>query len=333
MTTRHLVDPELLAALEAMPSRPITADNLVEVRAQRAALLAAQPPPTITDVDVSERWIPGPAGAPDVRALVYKPRGATGRLAGFLHMHGGGYVIGRPEMSDARNRLLAREAGCVVVSVDYRLAPETAFPGAVEDCYAGLTWLYAHAAELGVAAGRIAIGGESAGGGLAAALALLARDRGEAPLAFQLLIYPMLDDRTGTTVAPSPMVGEFGWNAASNRFGWASLLGHAPGGPDTSPYAAAARAEDLVGLPPAYIAVGTLDLFLEENIEYARRLVRAGVPTELKVYPGAYHGFQGVAPEAHVSKAFTRDYFTAFIHALKARSGVPAGVTALTPLR
>ena len=324
MTTRHLVDPELLAALEVMPSRPITAENLAEVRAQRAAMIAAQPPPTVTAVDVSERFIPGPPGAPDVRALVYTPQHATGSLAGFLHIHGGGYVIGQPEMSDARNRLLAREAGCVIVSVDYRLAPETPFPGAIEDCYAGLTWLHASAAALGVDVGRLAIGGESAGGGLAASLALLVRDRGEVPLAFQLLIYPMIDDRTGTTVAPSPMVGEFGWNAGSNRFGWASLLGHEPGGPDTSPYAAAARAADLTGLPSAYIAVGTLDLFLEENLEYARRLLRAGVPTELKVYPGAYHGFQGVAPEARISKAFTRDYFTAFIHALKARPSVEA---------
>jgi acetyl esterase/lipase len=321
MTTRHLVDPELLAALEAMPSRAITADNLAEVRAMRAELLAAMPPPTVTDVDVSERRIPGPPGAPDVRVLVYTPHHAPGALAGFLHIHGGGYIMGQPEMTDARNRLLAREIGCVVVSVDYRLAPETAFPGAVEDCYAALRWLHAQATDLGVDPGRIAIGGESAGGGLAAALALLARDRGEVPLAFQLLIYPMLDDRTGTTVEPSPMVGEFGWNSGSNRFGWASLLGREPGGADASPYAAAARAEDLAGLPPAHIAVGTLDLFLEENIEYARRLMRAGVPTELHVYPGAYHGFQGVAPEARISKAFVADYFAALKLALAARSG------------
>jgi acetyl esterase/lipase len=321
MTTRHLVDPELLAALEAMPSRAITAENLAEVRAMRAEMLAAAPPPTVTDVDVSERHIPGPPGAPDVRVLVYTPRDATGPLAGFLHIHGGGYIMGQPEMTDARNRLLAREIGCVVVSVAYRLAPETAFPGAVEDCYAALRWLHGEAAALGVDIGRIAIGGESAGGGLTAALALLARDRGEVPLAFQLLIYPMLDDRTGTTVEPSPMVGEFGWNRGSNRYGWASLLGREPGGKDVSPYAAGARAEDLAGLPPAYIAVGTLDLFLEENIEYARRLMRAGVPTELHVYPGAYHGFQGVAPEARISKAFVADYFAALKLALVARSG------------
>lgn len=328
MTTRHLVDPELLAALEAMPSRPITAENLSQVRAMRAEMLAALPPPTVTDVEVHERRIPGPPGAPDVRVLVYVPQHTAGGRAGFLHIHGGGYILGQPEMTDARNRLLAREIGSVVVSVDYRLAPETAFPGAVEDCYAALRWLRAQATALGVDAGRIAVGGESAGGGLAAALALLARDRGEVPLAFQLLIYPMLDDRTGTTVEPSPTVGEFGWNRGSNRFGWASLLGRDPGGADVSPYAAAARAEDLAGLPPAYIAVGALDLFLEENLEYARRLMRAGVPTELHVYPGAYHGFQGMAPEARISQAFVRDYFAALTLALGARTGTAAAALA-----
>src|SRR5262249_10178152 len=161
----------------------------------------------------------------------------------------------------------------------YRLAPETAFPGAVEDCYAALRWLHAQAAALGVDESRIAIGGESAGGGVTAGLALLARDRGEVPRGFPLPLYPMLDRRTGTTAEPSPMVGEFGWNRGSNHFGWAALLGGDPGGAGTSPYAAAARAAELAGLPPAYIAVGTLDLFLEENIEYARRLMRAGVPT------------------------------------------------------
>lgn len=318
MTTRHLVDPELVAALEAMPSRAITAENLGLVRAQRAEMLAAMPPPTVTDVNVSERFIAGPAGAPDVRVLVYEPQTARSGRSGFLHIHGGGYIIGQPEMTDARNRLLARDLNCVVVSVDYRLAPETAFPGAVEDCYAALRWLHAEAATLGVDTDRIAIGGESAGGGLTAGLALLARDRNEVPLAFQLLIYPMLDDRTGTTVEASPMVGEFGWSRESNRFGWAALLGRDPGGADTSPYAAAARADDLTGLPPAYIAIGTLDLFLEENIEYARRLMRAGVPTELRVYPGAYHGFQGLAPAARISQAFVADYVAALTVALSA---------------
>ena len=163
---------------------------------------------------------------------------------------------------------------------------------------------------------RIAIGGESAGGGLTAALALLTRDRGEVPLVFQLLIYPMLDDRTVTISDPHPYTGEYIWNAASNRFGWASLLGKEPGSADVSPYAAAARAENLAGLPPAFIAVGTLDLFLEEDLEYARRLIRTGVPTELHVYPGAFHGFP-IAADSQVAQTLVRNYLSALARAFR----------------
>lgn len=180
----------------------------------------------------------------------------------------------------------------------------------MEDCYAALRWLYTHASELVVDSTRIAIGGASAGGGLTAALGLLTRDRGEVPLAFQLLIYPMLDDRTVTRADTHPFTGEFIWTAQANRFGWKALLGQEPGGPAISPYAAAARAEHLEGLPSTFISVGALDLFLEEDLEYARRLIRAGVPIELHVYPGAYHGFNMVS-NAQVSQAFTRDLLAA----------------------
>jgi hypothetical protein len=159
---------------------------------------------------------------------------------------------------------------------------------------------------------RIAIGGASAGGGLAAALGLLARDRGEVPLAFQLLIYPMLDDRTVTAAEPHPFTGEFVWTPQANYFGWRALLGQEPGSPDVSPYAAAARAESLEGLPPTFISVGTLDLFLEEDLEYARRLIRAGVPTELHVYPGAFHGFD-MAESAKVTQTSVRDRLDALV--------------------
>lgn len=204
--------------------------------------------------------------------------------------------------------------GCVAVSVDYRLAPETPHPGPVEDCYAALTWLYTHAEELGVDTTRIALAGASAGGGLAAGLAVLTRDRGEVPLAFQLLIYPMLDDRTVTSTEPHPHTGEYIWTPEANRFGWTALLGQEPGGTGVSPYAAAARADHLEGLPPTFISVGALDLFLEEDMEYARRLMRAGVPTELHVYPGAFHGFNMVA-DAKVSQAMARDQFDALARA------------------
>jgi triacylglycerol lipase len=176
----------------------------------------------------------------------------------------------------------------------------------VEDCYAGLAWLFANAEALGVDTGRIVITGESAGGGLAAALVLLARERGEYPIALQHLVFPMLDDRTCVHPDPSPYLGQFVWTPASNHFGWSSLLGQEPGSPDISPFAAPARATDLSGLPPTFMICGALDLFLEEDLEYTRRLIRAGVPTEMHIYPGAPHGFMFL-PDAYLSKTYGRD--------------------------
>ena len=227
-------------------------------------------------------------------------------------------------MDTSRDQLLAEEMDCVVVAVDYRLAPETVFPGAIEDCYAALRWLHSHASELGVDPWRIIVGGESAGGGLAAALALLARDRSEVPIAAQMLVYPMIDDRTGIRGELAPYAGEFFWTPSSNRFGWEALLGEAPGGENVSPYAAAARAADLSGLPPTFICVPTLDLFLEENIDYARRLVRAGVLTELHVYPGAYHGFDMVVSCA-LADQLARDFRAAFLKAAHPKMEVCCG--------
>jgi len=192
------------------------------------------------------------------------------------------------------------------VSVEYRLAPEHPFPAPVEDCYAVLKWLATHATELGVEQNRIAIGGASAGGGLAAGLALLARDRAEVNVAFQLLIYPMIDDRNvaqANETVPDTLL----WSRENNLIGWQSYLGGEPGGEDVPAYAAAFRATDLTGLPPTYIPVGELDLFLHENIAYAQRLLQAGVPTELHVYPGAYHGFDIFAPNSDVGQRFTAD--------------------------
>lgn len=317
MTTRHLVDPEIAPMLDQFPQLQLTEETLPQMRALLAemnAQLRAELP-DFPDIDVTERHVPGPKGAPDVRVLVYLPKSAPRPLPALLWVHGGGYVLGGADQDDAQVKSIVHPIGCAAVSVDYRLAPETPFPGPVEDCYAALKWLHAHASELGVDANRIAIGGASAGGGLAAGLGLLTRDRGEVPLAFQLLIYPMLDDRTVTVADPHPYAGEFIWTAAANRFGWTALLGREPGSAGVSPYAAAARAERLAGLPPTYICVGALDLFLEENLEYARRLMREGVPTELHVYPGAYHGFN-MAVDAQVTKAYTRDFMDALRRAL-----------------
>jgi acetyl esterase/lipase len=225
--------------------------------------------------------------------------------AGILDIHGGGYVIGAPEMGRPAHESLVAELGCIIVTVDYRLAPETAFPGAVEDCYAALKWFHQQAEGLGVDRTRIGVTGTSAGGGLAAALAVYVRDKGESLLAFQHLIYPMIDDRTCVR-QPNPHVGQHVWTHRDNHFGWKSLLGVEPGSAGVSAHAAAARAEDLSRLPPTYVAVGALDLFLQENLDYVNRLAHAGVPVEAHVYPGAYHGFH-IAQQATVARTAERD--------------------------
>lgn len=315
MTTRHLVDPELVAMLDTFPPLTFTPESLAFIRTALNEMNTETPVMDDSTISVQEHFVTGLQGAPDVRVLVYHPSSRATSLPAILWIHGGGYVIGSPEQEDIRVRSIVSTIGCVAVSVDYRLAPETPHPGPVEDCYAALTWLHAHAGELGVDTTRIAICGASAGGGLAAALALLTRDRGEVPLAFQLLVYPMVDDRTVTTTKPHPYTGEYIWTPEANRFGWTALLGQEPGGPNVSPYAAAARADHLEGLPPTFICVGALDLFLEEDMEYARRLMRAGVPTELHVYPGAFHGFN-MAIDAKVSQVMNRDLLDALVRAL-----------------
>jgi triacylglycerol lipase len=272
-------------------------------------------PEDVARTDLANHSAPGPAGAPEVPVIVLRPAGADGVLPCILHIHGGGYVLGSAAAGEAALRPLAADLGCCVVTVDYRLAPETPHPGPVEDCYAALAWVFAHAEALKIDPARIGVMGESAGGGLAAGLALLARDRGDYALAFQHLIYPMIDDRTVTHPDPHPHVGEFVWTPQRNRFGWTSLLGAEPGSDGVSPYAAAARAEDLSALPPTFIATGALDLFLEEDLEYARRLTRAAVPVELHVYPGAYHGFQWER-RADVARQAERDSRAALARAL-----------------
>ena len=315
MNTKHLVDKDLLPALENMPPFSLSATTLAPGRAMLLKMLSAATVPV--EISVTEHYAPGPDGAPDVRLLVFSPRKTGARRAAFLHLHGGGYVMGAPQMFARQCGAIIGEVGCVVVSVDYRLAPETVYPGPLEDCYAALRWLYKNSASFDVDPARIVIGGESAGGGLAAALGLLARDRGDVPVAFQLLSYPMLDDRTGTVSKTHSFTGEFVWNAESNQYGWQSMLGHPTGGPAVSGYAAAARADDLAGLPPTWIGVGSIDLFVEENIDYARRLLQAGVPTELHVYPGAYHGFDLSVESAAISKQFRRDMVQALRRAVQ----------------
>jgi acetyl esterase/lipase len=312
------LDPELRVVLEKLPTdRPMDLNQLPRARAGMkkmvTALLASLPP--VEGVTGQDRHVPGAEGDPEVRVRVYRPDVQTSKLPALLWIHGGGYVMGDIEQDDRLMKQLVKRIDCVAVSVDYRLAPEHPFPAPVEDCYAALKWFFAHADELGVAPDRIAVGGASGGGGLAAGLGLLARDRGEVKVAFQLLIYPMIDDRN-VTPASYAITDPRMWNRESNRLGWKAYLGRDGGGADVSPYAAASRATDLKNLPPTYIPVGALDLFIDENIEYAQRLIQAGVPTELHVYPGAFHGFDMFAPSAAVSKQFKADRESALKRAL-----------------
>ncbi len=313
MSSKYLVDPELAPLLAELPPIELTRELLPALREMPFPILADPTPPDAVTVTAVE--VPGPAGAPPVALSIYVPSGATGALPCIFHVHGGGFVAGAAATYEPLHRSTALETNCILADVSYRLAPETPFPGAVEDCYAALGWLFANAARLGIDPTRIGVMGESAGGGLAAALALLMRDRKAYGLAFQHLIYPMLDDRTCTTPTPHPFAGEFVWTASSNRVGWSALLGHEPGRAGVSPYAAPARAADLAGLPPAFISTAALDLFVEEDLEYARRLMRAGVPVELRVYAGAFHAFD-LLSKSEVSLTARRDTLQALRRAL-----------------
>lgn len=230
------------------------------------------------------------AGDPDVVVRVHRPRGVEGALPAIVQIHGGGYVLGSYEMDDPRFDRWCHDLGVIGVSVEYRLAPECPYPGPLEDCYSALRWTFDNAGDLGIDADRIGIGGVSAGGGLAAGLALLARDRGEVAVAFQVLECPMIDDRQITT--SSRLDELLVWSRESNTFGWRAYLGDLYGRDDVPYTAAAARADDLTGLPPAIVIVGGADGFRDEDITYALRLSQAGVSTALHVIPGAPHGVQ-----------------------------------------
>lgn len=291
MSTRHLVDAEHRDFALHIPIFDPERMTVTQMRADLVAAYTAMIP--ATESEREERRIAGPEGAPEVRVLIYRPPRAGGRLPALLYIHGGGFIAGTPDMCDPLTAKLASDNNVVIVAVDYRLAPETPFPGALEDCYAALAWMIDQSGALEIDPARVAVLGDSAGGGLAAALALLARDRGSYPLKAQLLVYPMLDHRTGTEAAPAdnPFTGEFVWNRAINRFGWTALRGGGVLTRSQQGYFSPALAADLSGLPPTFVAVGSLDLFLEEDVAHALRLSRAGVSVELHVYEGGFHGF------------------------------------------
>ena len=270
-----------------------------DIRKQSAAA-----PVPLPGIPVARHTIPVSAKVPAVTIYVINA-GGKDRPA-ILHTHGGGFVLGDAVSEVPGKQEMARELDCVIVTVDYALAPEATYTRSVEQNYTALKWLHANARELGVDRARIAVMGESAGGGHAALLAIAARDRAELPVAFQCLVYPMLDDRTGSTRMPTPPIGQLAWDAPANRFGWRSFLGRAPGTAGVPAAAVPARTASLRSLPPAFIGVGAIDLFVDEDIAYARRLVDAGIPTELTVVPGAFHGFDEAGAGTSIAKQFTR---------------------------
>jgi acetyl esterase/lipase len=291
-----ILDAELLPLLGAAPAFSFSPELLPSIR--EAGL--GTPVELSDDVERTDHVV---STDPYVVVRVHRPKGVSGTLPCVYSIHGGGYILGTYDIDDARFDRLCTMSPCVGVSVEYRLAPETPYPGPLEDCYAGLRWTYDRSAELGIDPDRIGIAGISAGGGLAAALALLTRDRAEIPLAFQLLECPMIDDRQTTS---SSRLDELPiWSRESNEFGWRSYLGDLYGTDDIPIYAAPARATDLSGLPPALVIVGGADGFRDEDIDYAMRLNQCSVPTELHVLPGAPHGVQ-MFPDSAIAKRWNQ---------------------------
>ncbi len=302
-----MIDPELAAMIEVLPKMDL-ADPVAARRAFEEIIAGISfEIPGIETLEIEDRMVPGADGDPDVAVRVYRPASTSTaeRVPGILMIHGGGFVIGSVEAEHAGAALTAIGTGGVVVSVDYRLAPEHPFPAGLHDCYAALSYLHAEADALGVDPERVALSGVSAGGGLAAATALLARDHGGPPVCFQMLQIPELDDRLQTgsmqTFVDSPM-----WNRPLAVQSWRAYLGPLYGTADMPAYAAPARADDLSGLPPAYVSTAENDPLRDEGITYAQRLLQAGVSVELHQFPGTFHG-SALVTSAAVSKRSQRE--------------------------
>lgn len=281
------IHPELRRFARLTPKITYNRRNVRFFHRFLGAARVSRPP---RDLRIHNEHVPRPGDQTKLRLRIYQPKSNPTPSAALLWLHGGGYVMGTPEQDDKRCVQFVRELGVTIVSVDYRMAPGFPFPAALDDGYTALTWTAAHAEQLGIDPTRIALAGVSAGGGLAAALAQLAHDRQDIQPAFQLLIFPMLDDRTvlrGENAQTASVI----WNQQSNRFGWEAYLGNDFGRETVPQYAVPARRKDLSGLPPAWIGVGTLDLFHDESMAYAQRLQEAGVPCEFVQVPGAFHGF------------------------------------------
>lgn len=303
------MDPDVAAALAALVGEQGDVErsprDIATRRSESTALFDAVAAswPVASGVEVHDYALTTADGA-ELPMWWYRPEGADRFGPGLLYLHGGGMILAWGHVGrvyDAVLREYVASSRVPVLVVDYRVAPEYPDPTPVSDCYAALQWLEEHAGELGVDPARIGVAGDSAGGGLAAGVSLMARDRGGPAIAQQLLAYPMLDDRT---VVPDPQLPPDAliWTYDDNATGWGALLGDAAGGPDVSAYAAPARAADLTGLPPTYIDTGDLDIFRDEDVDFARRLALAGVPTELHVHPGCPHGFETFAQGTSASR-------------------------------
>lgn len=308
------VDPEIAFALDFFPAELLTAigdDPPLARRMFQPIWDELSDEMRLSEVAIEETSVPGPEG--DIPIVIYQPPLPAPR-GGLLWIHGGGYIVGSGR-NDPHGIGFAEHVGCTVVSVDYRLAPEYTYKESVADCVGALNWMVENALELGVDPSRIAIGGASAGGGLTAGLALHNRDHAGHKLCLQLLIYPMIDDRHNTPSGHAithPTV----WNRDVSLKAWRMYLGDEYGTDDVSPFAAASRARDLRSLPPAFVTVGTMDLFRDEDIAYAQRLMEAGVATELQVYPGMYHGAEMSAPDAEISTRMRLEYRDALKRAI-----------------
>jgi len=315
---RDRLDPASREPLEmllaAIPGGFNAIPDIVERRAVVAGLLAAQMAdvPPNDRVVTEDRMIPGPEGAPDVPVRIYTPADATGvLLPGILYIHGGGMILGDIEANELTAAMLCEQVNAVIVSTGYRKAPEDPHPAQVNDCYAALTWMAAHAGELDYDPKRLAVYGGSAGGNLAIATAMMARDTSGPEIALVVAPYPMLDDRN--ELPSTHEITEVGiWDRAGNIEAWSWFLGGKP----ADAYAAPARATDLSGLPPMFIDVGEMDLFRDEDIAFVARLLQAGVPTEFHVYPGAYHASEVFAPNAELSQRIWQARIAAFRRAL-----------------
>lgn len=309
--------PELRAGVRFVPRIDVSRWTLGFLRflAPRAA-----PKKDVAGTVVEERVIAGESGAPPLRVRVHTATKRQNITPALLWIHGGGHVVGTAGMDDTSCALFARDLGITVIAPEYRLAPEHPFPADLDDCYAALRWMHANATALGIDPACIAIGGISAGGGLAAALAQLAIDRAQIKPVFQLLVYPMLDDRTALRNDIDETGFQF-WHQRSNRFAWQAYLGVAPGAADLPAYAAPARRADLRQLPPAWIGVGTLDLFYDEDLDYARRLQESGVACETHVTQGGYHGFDRWSPGATPSREFFASQTNALRRAFEQQTG------------